>query len=152
MIYSKTCEYALRALAFLAGKGSGGTAMIPEISERTGVPSAYIAKIFGALTKKKILRSRRGPQGGFAFHKDPGKLSLFEIVTAIDAYSPLGGECVMGLKQCGDKNACPLHDIWRVTREKIKAELKRSTLDSLKPKLGENRYRGLKRGRLGIVF
>ena len=69
MIYSKTCEYAIRALAYLAEKKEKSFRMIPEISAKTGVPKFYIAKIFQSLVRSNILASQRGPTGGFSFKK-----------------------------------------------------------------------------------
>ncbi len=71
MIYSKTCEYAIRALAYMADHRDEEMCMIPRISEDTGVPQAYIAKIFQGLVRHGILSSRRGPAGGFSFSRDP---------------------------------------------------------------------------------
>ncbi|MBI3307438.1 MAG: Rrf2 family transcriptional regulator [Candidatus Omnitrophica bacterium] len=151
MIYSKTCEYALRALGHLASKERGSLTMIPEVSRKTGVPAPYIAKIFQTLVRGGILESQRGPCGGFAFRKSPETISLFEVVQVIDNVSPLVNQCVMGLNECSSANACPLHLIWSRAKENILQCLKTTTLNQMRKKVGRLRYRKLMRSRLQAV-
>ena len=106
MIYSKTCEYAVRSLAHLAYQGKGIYKGATEISEAVGVPGPYVAKILKLLVRKKILKSRRGMGGGVAFRSDPANLSLMQIIDVIDDPTPLN-ECAMGLDRCEDGNGCP---------------------------------------------
>ena len=94
MIYSKTCEYAIRALSYVAAKKEGPLVMIPEISRKAGVPRSYLAKIFQCLVKDNLLISRRGPDGGFTMKKDPREISLLQIVRAVDDITIMQ-QCVM---------------------------------------------------------
>jgi Rrf2 family protein len=152
MIYSKTCEYAIRALSYLASKNGQGFAMIPEISRETGVPKPYIAKIFQCLVRTGILESQRGPSGGFVFKRRPETVSLLEIVEAIDDVSPLMRECVMGLDRCSARNACPLHFAWSKAKENILETLKNATLKPMTKKITKLRFRKLKRSRLQMTL
>ena len=148
MIYSKTCEYAIRALTYLATKEQDTYTMVVEVNGQTGVPGPYIAKVFQNLVRKGILKSQRGPSGGFSFKKRPEDVSLLEIVEAIDDFSLVTNECVMGLNQCEATNACPLHHIWKDAKAKIVDELENSSLVHVTKKVGKLQYRGLKRSRL----
>jgi len=149
MIYSKTCEYALRALSYLASKERGAAlTMIPEVSRKTGVPAPYIAKIFQSLVRSGILESQRGPTGGFAFKRPPETISLFEIVQTIDDVSPLVSQCVMGLDACSSANACPLHVVWARTKNKVLDTLRCTTLSQMRKKIGKLRFREFTRPRL----
>lgn len=148
MIYSKTCEYALRALSYLASKESGVLTMIPEVSRKTGVPAPYIAKIFQSLVRSGILESQRGPAGGFAFQKPPEAISLFEIIETIDDVSFFANQCVMGLDECSSANACPLHVVWARTKNKVLETLKCTTLNQMRKKIGKLRFREFTRPRL----
>ena len=123
MIYSKTCKYAIRALTYMTTRPKDAFTMIHEVNEKTGVPGPYIAKIFQSLVRSGILKSRRGPTGGFAFKKKPEKVSLLEIIEAIDD-APLMEECVMGLDQCSCSDPCRLHE----EKSKILKELELSNL------------------------
>lgn len=152
MIYSKTCEYALRALSYLASKESRVLTMIPEVSRKTGVPAPYIAKIFQSLVRSGILESQRGPTGGFAFKRPPETISLFEIIETIDDVSPLVNQCVMGLDECSSANACPLHVVWSRAKSNVLDTLKCTTLSQMRKKIGKLGFREFTRPRLQMKF
>lgn len=141
MIYSKTCEYALRALAYLASRGQGSYVMVSEISGKTKVPEPYIAKIFQGLVRKGLLLSRRGPAGGFALAGSPGKISLYEVVQAVDD-KVVFGNCIMGLGECSDAAACPLHTAWSGLKSKMLGRLKRTTVLELAGRMSKRRSWG----------
>ena len=132
MIYSRTSRYAIRALANMAAREQGSPVDIKTISTATGVPQAYIAKIFQGLVHAGIVVSQRGPGGGYFLKKDPRNISLFDVIDATDDMknSPLFG-CVMGLEECNDKKPCPLHDMWVKARKSILTELKSTTVKDL---------------------
>lgn len=152
MIYSKTCEYALRALAYLASKEKGLLTMIPEVSRKTGVPAPYIAKIFQSLVRTGILESQRGPSGGFVFKRAPETISLFEIIKTIDDVSSFVNQCVMGLNACSSANACPLHVVWSRAKNNVLDTLKYTTLSQMRKKIGKLRFREFKRSRLQMTL
>jgi len=144
LIYSKTCEYAIRALVYLAQKNTDRLTMIPEISRESGVPGPYVAKIFRDLVRQNILESRKGPRGGFRFSQDPGKISLKQIVNAVDDGARMTA-CAMGLNECSAANACPLHHVWTEAKNKIIALLEKETLRSVKKKVSQKGYRAVSR-------
>ncbi len=148
MIYSKTCEYALRALSYLSSKESGMLTMIPEVSQKTGVPAPYIAKIFQSLVRSGILESQRGPTGGFAFKRPPETISLFEIIEVIDDVSSFVNQCAMGLDECSSANACPLHVVWSRAKNKVLDTLKCTSLSQMRKKIGKLRFCEFTRPRL----
>ncbi len=150
MIYSKTCEYAIRALSYLAKKEKGVFTMIAEVGERTGVPGPYIAKIFQSLVKSHMLESQRGPLGGFAFKKDPQFISLNEIIKVIDENS-ITDECVMGLDQCNSQNACPLHFVWSRARKQVLEKLGSYRITDITKTIQKLDYRNTKRSRLHMT-
>lgn len=149
MIYSKTCEYAIRALLYLASKKRGTYVLTRAVSQETGISITYLAKIFQELVRYGILDSRRGAAGGFALKKDPATISLRALMEMIDDPEHLKA-CVMGLDHCSDANACPLHDVWKASRQKILREMQDCNLLSVTKKFGKARYRGMKRGRLNL--
>ncbi|MDP3980541.1 MAG: Rrf2 family transcriptional regulator [Chlamydiota bacterium] len=149
MIYSRTSEYAIRALSYIASKQNKSRATVEEISLNTKVPMAYIAKIFQCLVKAKILRSYRGPNGGYALISDPHQLSLMKIIQALDdaRQSPLS-HCIMGFAFCSSEKPCPVHDIWATAKEKICNKLSESTVLDMVKLNGQFRSHGQKRIKL----
>lgn len=132
MIYSKTCEYAIRALVFYAEHPERESATIAEISLESGVPRAYIAKIFRCLAGSGILKSMRGAAGGFSLVIPAAKLTVLRIVAALDEHdhSPFTN-CLMGLDRCDDKNPCPMHPVWKNAKEEILQRLAETTIGSM---------------------
>lgn len=89
MIFSRSSEYALRAFACLAEVEPGTYVMAKDIAEKAELPSHFLAKILQQLARKGFLKSNKGPSGGFTLAQPAGKLSLMDIVTAVDGTAEL---------------------------------------------------------------
>ncbi len=103
---SQTVEYALRAIVFLA-KNVPIPSICEEIAEVTKVPKPYMSKVLQSLVKAKILYSQRGLGGGVSLAITPQKLSLLQVINAIDPVKRIK-TCPMGLASHGIK-LCVLH-------------------------------------------
>ncbi len=126
MIYSNACEYAIRALTYLA-RNSEQACLAKEISQGEKIPHYFLSKILQDLARKGLLKSMKGPGGGFRLAKSAEKLTLYEIKKAIDGVADLD-ECAVGLARCNDHMPCPLHDTFKPLREQIKEYLQTTTL------------------------
>jgi Rrf2 family transcriptional regulator, iron-sulfur cluster assembly transcription factor len=84
MIYSRSAEYAIRACVHLALAPEGRFVMARVIAEREDIPAHFLAKILQELARKGMLKSNKGPSGGFALRIAPEKLRLLDIVEALD--------------------------------------------------------------------
>ena len=80
--------YAIRALAELARCGGAGPVPIGELARRRDVPVQFLEQLFAVLRRGGILRSQRGVKGGYSFERDPGTITVLEIVEMLDG--PLG--------------------------------------------------------------
>jgi Rrf2 family transcriptional regulator, nitric oxide-sensitive transcriptional repressor len=105
-VFSQTVEYALRAVVHLAMK-SPEPQTTAEISIATKVPPAYLSKVLQGLRSKKIVLLQRGIGGGVSLAQTPSKLSILDIVNAVE---PIGRikTCPLELKSHG-KRLCSLH-------------------------------------------
>lgn len=110
MIFSKACEYGIRAAIYIAQQSlNEQRASLKDISKEIDSPEAFTAKILQMLVKSKIIDSIKGSHGGFEIKvKNLPKIKLSDLVIAID------GElkdkiCVLGLKKCSEVNPCPVH-------------------------------------------
>jgi len=83
MIFSRPCEYAIRALTHMAASPAEITSAL-EIAEAEGVPLPVLSKVLQELVRKGLLESRRGPGGGFQLSRRPELITLRDIVAAID--------------------------------------------------------------------
>src|ERR671936_3085720 len=80
--------YALRALVELARCGGSGPVPIGELARRRDVPVQFLEQLFAVLRRAGILRSQRGVKGGYAFAREPGEVTVLEVVELLDG--PLG--------------------------------------------------------------
>jgi len=127
VLYSKPCEYAIRALTFLAGAPDRQPAQAKELARAENIPAPVLAKILQELARKGLLRSRRGPGGGFSLARRPEMITMRDVVAAIDGLEHFH-RCVAGLENCGEEAPCPLHQSWKVIRGQILHDLETTTL------------------------
>jgi len=118
VILSKSASYALRACLCLAEAGPGGRLAVEEIAGRLDVPRNYLSKILHMLAGTDVLRSTRGPGGGFELARAPGEVALLDIVRHFDAV-PSQGTCLLGRDVCSDSDPCRAHERWSATRRAV---------------------------------
>ncbi len=102
---SQTAEYALRAMVFLAMRGSAATA--EQIAETTKVSVHYLSKILQQLGRSHLVISQRGIGGGFVLSRPVEEITVLDIVNAVDPIKRID-VCPLGLETHG-MNLCPLH-------------------------------------------
>lgn len=118
-MFSKTCEYAIRAMLFIAQKSKNGDKVgIKKIAKGIDSPEYFIAKILQDLSRRQLVQSLKGPNGGFYLDKQSLKNSLADIVKAVDGDQIFSG-CGLGLKQCSERRPCPIHNEFKKIRENI---------------------------------
>jgi len=127
MIYSRSAEYAIRAFVHLTAVPEGKYAMVKNVAEEEGIPAHFLAKILQQLARKGLLRSSKGPTGGFALKMDPNEIRLLDIVEALDGLGPYQ-QCAVGLAECNDEMPCGAHDNWKALRSRIMEYLGRNTI------------------------
>ncbi len=129
VFFSRQCEYALRAVLYLASRPDGKRVSIREIAGALSIPTQFLAKIFQDLTRKKLLESRKGPNGGFRLRMPADRITLFHIVNAIDGVD-LMENCIMGFPKCSGKKPCALHHRWARLRDALYESLVERSVES----------------------
>ncbi len=143
-MFSKTCEYAIRAMIFIAQKSKDGNKVgIKEIAKGIDSPEHFIAKILQDLGRRRLLQSVKGPNGGFYLDEEALECSLADIVKVVDGDKLFTG-CGLGLKQCSETHPCPIHNEFRSVRKGIQTMLENAKLDEFTEEL-EKRLTFLKR-------
>lgn len=140
MIFSRTSQYAIQALIYLALQPNGQRVLSREIADNLGVPSAYLAKILQHMSKEELLHSWRGRHGGFSLREGAENTSLLDIVLLIEG-SRVDRECLLGLKACTDETACPLHRKWKPVKQEILVHFGNITLIVLAQAVQSGQYR-----------
>lgn len=137
-MFSKSCEYGIRAIIYIAAENEKGKKVgIAEICENIEAPAHFTAKILQILSRNRIVNSQKGVNGGVYLDEYQRDLKLIEIVTAIDGKAIFTG-CGLGLKQCSESNPCPLHNKFKAIRNDLKKMLESTTIDEL----GKNLKKG----------
>jgi Rrf2 family protein len=130
-MFSKSCEYAIRAVIFLAEAPDNQLTSLGVIAAEIGSPIAYTAKILQKLSNEKIITSTKGKSGGYHIDKKKtNKILLSHIVDAIDG-DTIYTSCALGLKACSNTNPCPLHDKFKIIRNDLKIMLETTSLKNL---------------------
>lgn len=80
--------YALKALAELARAGDEAPVPIGELARRRDVPVQFLEQLFAVLRRSGMLKSQRGVKGGYSFARDPGSITVLEVVELLEG--PLG--------------------------------------------------------------
>lgn len=84
MNFSKRSRYGIRALIDLAQNTEAGCVQLSDIADRNCISVKYLEQIFSGLRKAGILRSVKGPQGGYLLAKEPSKLKIADVILALD--------------------------------------------------------------------
>ena len=132
MVLSQTAKYGIRALLHLA-KNRTRPLLSKEIATDLNIPVFFLAKILQDLARYGLLRSYKGPRGGFELARPPDKIKLIEVVQAIEGVN-FGKECLLTALPCSDKNPCDLHGRWAQIRKGILQMLHEETLEQLAQK------------------
>lgn len=140
MILSRTSQYAIQALIYVATQPRGVPVLIRKIAEHLSVPPPYLAKIMQSLGRGKLVYSFRGRQGGVCLREGGERTDLMQILTLIEGPA-LTENCVLGLKACGDATACPMHAQWMPIKTRIVKLLNQQTLGKLAAAVRSGKYR-----------
>jgi Rrf2 family protein len=135
-MFSQTCKYAIRAMFLVAQRSSDGKYVgIKEVVSGLDAPQHFIAKILQDLGKKGFLDSAKGPNGGFLVNHKQAKTPLIDIVYAFDG-DKIITSCCLGLKDCSEKNPCPVHEEYKSIRKKISTMLSSTKVADYNDELG----------------
>jgi Rrf2 family protein len=127
-MFSKACEYGIKAMIYLAQQGAEGRLVsLKEIAASIGSPEAFTAKILQQLRKQKLLHSVKGHSGGFQLGRPQAEICLSQIVAAIDGDQIFTG-CGLGLASCSEHKPCPIHHQFKAVRDELKHMLESTNL------------------------
>src|SRR3989338_11114665 len=123
-------RFAVTAMADLTMCGGQNPVTMAAISERQKISLSYLEQLFGKLRRSKIVESVRGPGGGYNLARPAEKITIAEIIVAVD--EPLDATKCGGKGNChGEKNSCITHELWMGLNEKILEYLEAITLQQL---------------------
>ncbi len=128
MLFTVASGYALQALAHMPEDGT--FMMAKDLSEQLKLPAPYLAKILQKLARAEILESVRGPKGGFRLSRASHRITVGQVLEAMEGQGSLNG-CVMGFPACDCDNPCPMHDAWVAVKAQVDSSMTSTTLRDL---------------------
>ncbi len=128
MQITKQADYAVRAMAYLAKIENNQRAATSDIAEAQKIPPSFLAKIISQLSIAGLIHTSRGAHGGVMLSRPAGKISMLDVVEAIDGPITLN-DCVLAPDNCDQSEDCPMHEIWQDLQKDFVKKLGNSTFD-----------------------
>ena len=122
-------RFAVTAMVDLAMRDAKGPVTLAAISERQRISLSYLEQLFGKLRRHTLVRSVRGPGGGYHLALAAGEISVAEIINAVD--ESLDATMCGGRENCLDDKRCMTHDLWATLNAKMHDYLSSVTLADL---------------------
>ena len=111
-----SCQYALRALVYLGRSQPDSLVQTREIASSEGIPQAFLSKILQNLVQNGLVRSQKGPGGGYVLGRPAGQITLRDVLVAVDGVERPEERCLFGNSECNSMVACPVHEAWSRVR------------------------------------
>jgi len=122
-------RFAVTALADLAMHPGSGPVTLNEISARQKISLSYLEQLFGKLRRRALVKSVRGPGGGYRLARDAAQISIADIIHAVD--ESIDATQCGGKENCHDDQKCLTHDLWARLNDHIFDYLGAITLKQL---------------------
>jgi Rrf2 family iron-sulfur cluster assembly transcriptional regulator len=128
-------EYALRALQEIINAGEDKSVTRKQIAKSQGISEHFLEKIFIGLQKNRIIKSVRGPGGGFRLQRSAEKITLWDVYTAVDDIDYREDRCYhKNTNGCEQEKRCRVKYIWYKFGSTLKKNMTGITLRSLEHK------------------
>jgi Rrf2 family transcriptional regulator, iron-sulfur cluster assembly transcription factor len=127
---TKGVEYGIEGILYLARRDDGRPSLIRDISRATDIPETFLSKIFQKLATKGLIRSRRGFRGGFRLARPAGRITLREIVEALQGPIEFH-RCLDHLRERGRRHRCHVRRVFRKVQRKVASILEQTTLEDI---------------------
>ena len=139
-MFSKSTEYSIRAIIFLALKSAPDSLQgSADIARELGFPVPFLGKVMQNLVKKDLIVSVKGPGGGYYVKEETCQYSILDIVDILEGLDFLH-KCGLGIHACDDENPCPIHDEYQPVKEKIRVALSSKTISNIKQSITAGKY------------
>jgi Rrf2 family protein len=129
MRITRSTGYALLAAGYIAKHQRQKTILSQDISKEYDIPLEYLLKILQQLVRANVLRSKRGPRGGFSLAKPPNKITMLQIIEAVEG--PVSGQLNLAEQAGGKKFGARAERVYEKAVGQAKSVLEKTKLSSL---------------------
>ncbi|MCX6266515.1 MAG: Rrf2 family transcriptional regulator [Bacteroidetes bacterium] len=129
MILSRTTEYALSVLAFMATRNRKMYAA-ELLYQELQIPRQYLRRLLTDLSRKGFIVSTRGRNGGFVFARDMSTINFAQVIDAMEGEEAMN-TCLLGFTACILDHPCAMHDMWTEARSKMIEKVPEGHCDGL---------------------
>ncbi len=140
---SRKIDYGLRAMIYLASIPHETVVPFREIARQMDVPEDFLAKILKTLVDSGLVKSTRGPHGGYALARTPADVSFLDVIEAVEGPVALN-VCLDGEDSCGHSVSCTMVAVWRLGQERMLDVYRQA-------KLSELAFKPAGDGQIGLV-
>jgi Rrf2 family protein len=140
---SRKIDYGLRAMIYLASISPEAVVPFREIARQMAVPEDFLAKILKTLVDHGLVRSTRGPHGGYALGRPSADISFLDVIEAVEGPVAVN-VCLDGEDNCDHSTACTMVHVWRQGQDRMLDVYRQA-------KLAELAFKPADDGRVGLV-
>jgi Rrf2 family protein len=130
MTLTRKGDYAVRGMLYLAGQPEESVSLVADMAAAVGVPQPFMAKIMQGFVKRGLVRSARGVGGGFTLALSPGKITLRDVVEAVEG-PIMPNSCLLKKGTCERDGDCRVHKVWRKVQQSMEELLDGVTIEEL---------------------
>jgi Rrf2 family transcriptional regulator, iron-sulfur cluster assembly transcription factor len=122
-------RFAVTAMIDLALQPAGAPVPLAGIAQRQTISLSYLEQLFGKLRRHRLVKSVRGPGGGYCLARDLSLVTVADIIVAVD--EPLDATQCAGQENCHSRQPCMTHELWSTLNRKMLDYLASVTLAEL---------------------
>jgi len=130
MRLTRAGEYAIRCLRYITANPDVAIIRREDVAREMEIPVHFLGKIAQQLGRAKIIEIVKGAGGGYRLLADPAKLSLLDVVEAVEGEIVLN-DCQLLPGSCFRSPDCSVHRIWERARRQLRETLKEATFELL---------------------
>lgn len=124
------CEYAIRAIIYMAGVKEDNIFHISDISQKNNIPEKFLRKIIPQLSNAGLIKTQRGIGGGIKLGKKTSEITPLEIIKAVEGDLALN-KCLIDKEFCSDQRWCTVHTLWCDAQKQLKETLASKSIAQL---------------------
>ncbi|MGI5863076.1 MAG: RrF2 family transcriptional regulator [Myxococcales bacterium] len=127
-------RYGLRVMVELARRHGAGPVMVDLIATNQELSASYAHLLLGSLKSAGLVRSVRGPSGGYELSRSPSLITAFDVISAVEGDAPV--DCVARPEGCNRSPTCAVREVWCEVAAAVEKVLASVTLEELAARQG----------------